>query len=659
VPPAFMPMLHLLTTLQDTAAKAGQSVVASVHDSVSVRVPPPLPGGPATVARFLLNGVPQWIQIGGVILGALVALALVVLALRHWRAVLAWFGAKSMSWKSAFAIVVVLAIGTATYGGLKTWHFMMHDNAFCSGCHVMNTPFQKFGDQANKHAKLLCHDCHQQSIFASMKELYVWVLDRPERIPPHANNVPNRVCAQCHEKNDPDSTWKRVIATAGHQVHLNGKSPLFKELECIVCHAREVHRFKADDKTCGQGGCHASKRIQLGLMANQTDLHCVTCHTFTAAANEGSPVDSSKKVLVPTQKECFSCHQMQQRLGTFNAADEPHKTGCGTCHNPHTQTTTFGAYQSCATSQCHAKADTLTAMHRGLANHQLENCGACHVAHTWKARAKDCKSCHQDIERDRTRTRRGGTRLSESVPSAQPTGTVARLASWTGPAPRSGRVRFSIRHGTRRARVTPVAFESPRVAADTATFSHRRHRTLACTTCHSSEETHGAVKLTDKGQCQACHHANDERGAKCVTCHATQSARPSHPTLVPMHVDSRPVAQRTLTFAHNDHARLECASCHTSDVSRRVEKTCLSCHEQHHTADRQCASCHTDARASHTREVHLTGCGGSGCHQSPAGSSALPVRNVCLACHAAQQSHKPGQDCTTCHLGNWTQASGA
>ncbi|MBV6520445.1 MAG: hypothetical protein MNPFHGCM_00559 [Gemmatimonadaceae bacterium] len=649
-----MTPLSLLVLLQDTAMRAGSSGQQAFLDSISVRVPPPLPGGPATVARFLLNTVPQWVQIGGVILGAIIAVTLLVLGVRHWRTVLAWFAVKSRVWKTAATLVVVMIAGTATYGGVKTWNFMMHDNAFCSGCHVMNAPFQKFGDAENKHARLLCHDCHQQSIFASMKELYVWVKDRPDQIPAHANNVPNRVCAECHEKADPDSTWKRVIATAGHQVHLNGKSPLFRKLECIVCHAREVHRFKADDKTCSQSGCHDDTSIQLGAMANQTDLHCVTCHSFTAAATEGAPVDSSRRILVPTQKECLGCHQMQQRLGKFDPEQEPHKAGCGTCHNPHSQTTTFGAFQSCATSQCHAKADTLTAMHRGLPDHALENCGACHLAHTWKARATDCKTCHQDIERDRTRTRRGGTRLSGAPLRTESPPTVVAPVSWTG-TPTSGSVRRAIRHGPPRASRTTITGVSRQVAVDTATFSHRRHRSLECTTCHSSTRTHGATTVRTREQCRSCHHANDARGLKCESCHSAQSI-PARSQTVPMRIDDRPATERTLSFAHRDHTELVCASCHTADASRKVETNCLSCHEDHHAAGRTCTDCHADARAKHTREVHLTGCAGSGCHTAAPAAAISPTRNVCIACHTAQHDHKPGQDCAACHLANWAQA---
>jgi hypothetical protein len=378
-------------------------------------------------------------------------------------------------------------------------------------------------------------------------------------------------------------------------------------------------------------------------------------------AVEANPVDSARAGLTPQQQQCFSCHEMKQRMASFDPKDEPHKDAvCGTCHNPHAQTTMFGAYQSCATAGCHTQSDTLTAMHRGLKDHALENCGACHVSHTWKARAKDCKSCHQDIERDRTKTRRGGVRLSGlSLPPNGPSG-IARPAAWTGEHRNVRRVRVSTRHGTPRTPVRQVAFRPnpPKVAADTATFSHRRHRSLACTSCHNSSETHGALTVVRREQCQSCHHANDAQGAKCVTCHTSQAIAPPHATAVRMQVAALVAKDRSLTFTHNEHGRLECNACHSTGVNRKVEKTCLSCHTDHHAAERRCASCHSDGKATHTRDVHLTGCAGSGCHQSLAGASAQPVRNVCLACHAAQANHKPGQDCSTCHLGNWTRGDG-
>lgn len=637
--------LPLSTQLQDSAALAARRMAEAIgNDSIPVKAPPPLPGGPAAMVRFLMNTVPQWVQIGGVVIGAIVSIVALVLIVRHWRDILAWFAAKSNAWKAAFAGVLVVAAGMGVWAGLASWKFMMHDNRFCSGCHVMNTPFQKFASTQSKHAELLCHDCHQQPIWASMKELYVWVGWRPEKIPSHANSVPNKVCAGCHVQRDPDSTWKRVVATAGHQVHLNSSSPLGKRLDCVTCHAPEVHTFKTAQKTCGQVGCHDKIKIQLGKMADQSDLHCATCHKFTVAALEVNPIDSARAGMTPKQKECFSCHQMKTRFGKTDPSSDPHKGGCGTCHNPHTQTTQFGAFQSCATSQCHAKSDTLTAMHRGLGNHELENCGACHVAHTWKAIAKDCRSCHTLIDQDKTRPPRARRRVSElPLEFRDDGGGREGVPRWVG-AESGPRVVAAKRNA-----------QSPsKVAADTATFSHRRHRTVQCTTCHNMSDQHGPL-IISRSDCQACHHSNKPAYENCERCHARPELTAVTTQTVAVHVAGRAEAKsRTLAFAHSRHPGLACATCHGTDVTRRVERECTSCHADHHQTARDCLACHPPARETHTRAVHLTGCAGSGCHTAVPATATVPARNICLACHREQADHKPGRDCATCHLSNWS-----
>ena len=184
----------------------------------SVVVESPLPGGVAAIARFLFSTVPQWIQIAGVFVGAIVAAIVVVVVWRNRAQLLAWFRAKSRGWKLGFAAILVVVLSGAGFAGLQSWNFMMHDNSFCSGCHVMAVPFRKF--TASEHSELSCHDCHRQGMTANVRQLYQWVAERPERIGSHAP-VPNAICADCHIQRDADSTWKRIIATAGHAVHLN------------------------------------------------------------------------------------------------------------------------------------------------------------------------------------------------------------------------------------------------------------------------------------------------------------------------------------------------------------------------------------------------------------------------------------------------------
>src|SRR5262245_54975018 len=156
--------------------------------------PPPIPGGIAAVFRFFFN-VPQWIQIGGLIVGVLVAAAVVWWLWRHRVAVLARLRAMPKKTKIAFAsgvaVILLVALGT----GAASWNYMQNNNDFCTGCHLMNQPFQRFG--TSEHASLRCHDCHTQSLWADAMELYGWVAERPEVIPPH-EKLDNAVCAKCH-----------------------------------------------------------------------------------------------------------------------------------------------------------------------------------------------------------------------------------------------------------------------------------------------------------------------------------------------------------------------------------------------------------------------------------------------------------------------------
>ncbi|HEY8062516.1 MAG TPA: hypothetical protein VID74_06950, partial [Gemmatimonadales bacterium] len=59
--------------------------------------------------------------------------------------------------------------------------------------------------------------------------------------------------------------------------------------------------------------------------------------------------------------------------------------------------------------------------------------------------------------------------------------------------------------------------------------------------------------------------------------------------------------------------------------------------------------CHFRAEtpAAHSRTTH-TGC--DVCHTPARIAALVPDRNFCLTCHAPQQTHQPGRECTTCHF---------
>jgi hypothetical protein len=249
----------------------------------------------------------------------------------------------------------------------------------------------------SEHSQLECHDCHQQPMTASMRQLYLWVVERPEEIGEHAP-VASAVCARCHITEDPEETWELISATQGHQVHLESDSTALDDVQCVTCHGREVHRFVPAEETCASAGCHtpADTRIALGNMAGaETSFHCLGCHVFTAPVQPaGAPGAGG---IVPAVEQCSSCHAMQPMLAEFSPETEPHDAVCGACHNPHDQAAPAAAFDTCASAGCHSDPAALTPFHRGLEHVAVENCAACHTAHGFVVDGSDCRSCHTDL----------------------------------------------------------------------------------------------------------------------------------------------------------------------------------------------------------------------------------------------------------------------
>lgn len=350
----------------------------------------PLPGGVASVVRFFLD-FPQGLQIAGVIVGGLLVAVGAVVAWRHRRAIRRWLTTRPRivyAWVGGLAVLVLVGAASA---GMWGWHYVQHDNGFCTGCHVMGPAFVRFTE--SEHSQLECHDCHQQSVFASMRQLYLWVSERPEEIGEHSP-VATGVCAGCHITDDPNETWQRISATQGHDVHLRSDATELADVQCVTCHAREVHRFVPTEETCGQSGCHAPEetRIALGEMAgSETAFHCIGCHEFTA------PLVGDQAPLVPAMQDCSGCHEMEPLLSELGSGSDPHDAVCGSCHNPHTQRDPQAASQTCATAGCHTDPQSLTPFHRGLDHGVVENCSTCHQAHVFVVDGDDCRGCHTNL----------------------------------------------------------------------------------------------------------------------------------------------------------------------------------------------------------------------------------------------------------------------
>src|SRR5687768_8839631 len=377
----------------DTVRGAVTRPDASALDSVTLS-DPPLPGGVAAFARWLFH-VPQWIQIGGAILAAIVAVAVLVLAWKRRERIRGWLGTRSRGAKIALATATAVVLLTAAGFGAATWNFMMHDNDFCSGCHIMAPSFGRFA--TSEHKNLNCHDCHQQPLTASARQLYLWVAERPEEIGEHAK-LDNTVCERCHATGD-TAKWQRVKTTAGHRVHLESDSSALEKVQCVTCHGAEVHAFTPVAETCGQSDCHSPEDtdIVLGKMAEQTMRHCGACHEFTADVPALATRDSAATTLTPGRPQCMGCHEMREVLADFNEGRDPHGGKCGSCHNPHTQETPAAAAATCATAGCHSNWKE-EPFHVGASHRRVgEQCLTCHQPHAAKVDASECQSCHESV----------------------------------------------------------------------------------------------------------------------------------------------------------------------------------------------------------------------------------------------------------------------
>lgn len=551
-----------------------------------------------------------------------------------------------------------LFVSAAIYA-YRTYDYIQHDNDFCLSCHLMVDPFERFARSA--HREMGCKSCHQPTIVARSQMALTQIIENPDSLQTHAE-VPNERCAECHIDGDPEQ-WTLVANSAGHRVHFESKEPELQGLQCVQCHASSLHEFTAADQTCGQSNCHTDVRVQLGKMGDFT-IHCAACHAFSAPVPDTAGVASAALALRPARNECFSCHAMRTLVEM--PADDPHEGVCASCHNPHTQTTPAQAVETCATNGCHTRADTITAFHRGLAPGILERCTACHAAHAFRAPGTDCVDCHKDIDAhaDTARMRTGGMRMSSLTPghpaaaSAGARSDVAPRNPWLHLARAAPAGRRAPAPDPADLAPAPQAVRSPpRQQApqiDSTRFRHTMHRIVACTECHSTDESHGTLTVTTPRDCQRCHHsprfAQGPRG--CARCHAPEefASKAITRSQTLRFIDGR-TDTRSLPFDHRAHESRTCTECHTTPVTLATAGlSCNQCHAEHHEPTNDCTACHTRPRADvHPRASAHLSCDGAGCHRGAPVNASARTRPFCLACHQDQKTHREGQNCIDCH----------
>ncbi|MGD8872032.1 MAG: hypothetical protein PVJ80_10715, partial [Gemmatimonadota bacterium] len=118
-------------------------------------------------------------------------------------------------------------------------------------------------------------------------------------------------------------------------------------------------------------------------------------------------------------------------------------------------------------------------------------------------------------------------------------------------------------------------------------FTHSDHESVECQSCHTSLDTHGELSVTTITDCRSCHHTAPV-SASCATCHTGADAPDE------TFRETRAVAfsvgtsdpSRVMSFPHDRHDDLDCATCHTQGLTLAPppDLDCTSCHEEHHTA---------------------------------------------------------------------------
>ena len=222
-------------------------------------------------------------------------------------------------------------------------------------------------------------------------------------------------------------------------------------------------------------------------------------------------------------------------------------------------------------------------------------------------------------------------------------------AAWM-PAQAEAPSRAPLRQASRTPRAGAAKAAKPRLG-DTPDFSHARHTSVKCATCHTFTASSRAMKLSVPDDCRSCHHAADARAGTCDACHTSAELNHGVAARVRFDVSARrtgPV-MRTLVFRHDLHAPFECADCHGRPVAQRAPDSCNSCHDLHHEPERNCAACHPTASVGHDRAVH-DDC--TTCHTAASSAALTASRSLCLACHPKQGTHNVGRACATCHAVN-------
>ena len=361
------------------------------------------------------------------------------------------------------------------------------------------------------------------------------------------------ICEQCHVQGEAKKTWQRIASTAGHRTHLESDSAALKKV--AVPHLPRPHRppipagrhdlrpeglppdrrgpdqAGPDGRAVRSGQPEAAAQRRAALLQLLPPVHGRGPVRVTRFGRRARCGRASASASAATR--CAGCSRR------FDPDKDPHGGSCGMCHNPHTDAKPKDALKSCTDAGCHSNWRDVP-FHVGAAHRKVgQRCETCHQPHAAGWTRATAPVATQEV-------RKGEGRMRPPLPF-DTTKALRQSLRLVDP----GRSRGQGDAATGRS----TGEQHHRNASPSDTFSHQRHRKLACITCHSTTSRRSDLTFEPPRGCQICHHQAPAR-SECATCHESDELDAARPLTVEVAVPKHAPRPRPVAFEHSAHVKL-------------------------------------------------------------------------------------------------------
>lgn len=499
------------------------------------------------------------------------------------------------------------------------------------------------------------------------------------------SGIDRNKCLSCHDHQELSrriNAGKGLHATAEfakpcEKCHLEHKGPNYDPIDWRPFggmkgfdHGRTGYDLEGAHKRASCVDCHKAKYPQSGRTKFLgLDANCLSCHEDVHRFAE------TNKSLT----ECRICHQ-------FDARTVTQAKGLRFDHGKVADFDLKGRHEETKCSNCHTSTTIFKMKDRP------DRCADCHKdphKNVYTAEARDCKTCHSEVERtfDRFKFAHGEatkfdlqfkhakqkcTKCHEPTAMAPPAFACAGCHKKDSTHVVAGKDRFAGRDCMQCHVQERFAKLSMNHGASTGFPLGGKHASIGCLDCHRKKPkseiktANDAFEYFGTPKCVGCHsHQNEhdgrfnDRPELCTKCHVPGSAN----IKTPDHRDLSPV------FAQQGaHATVKCDKCHGEGLAK-LDLDDGGCNECHAKDDAHggnlgtgCKSCHFEGFPwsqvvfdhDRTSKFKLEGrheavaC--NGCHVN-APKTYKPLEVSCVSCHGQQDKHQGalGESCEKCH----------